>query len=405
MTGYTTRTSCRSCGSPQIRPILSLGETPLANAIVSVEELGQADPRFPLDLAFCEACSLVQITEDVSAEKLFRQYVYFSSFSDTVVENARTIARRLVEARHLDSGSLVIELASNDGYLLQHYQGAGVPVLGIEPALNIAEVARARGIETVAEFFTVSLAAGLPQADVVHANNVLAHVPDLNGFVAGIATVLKPDGVAVIEAPYVRDLMQRLEFDTVYHEHLCYFSATALDGLFRRHGLAIVDVEQLPIHGGSLRVFAARGETGPAARALMDEERAIGLNRREAWAEFAGRVRDLAAALRRQLSALKAGGARIAAYGAAAKGTTLLAFVGLGSETIDFVADRSTVKQGFYTPGTHLPIVSPDELVRRMPDYVLLLAWNFAEEIMAQQSAYRQRGGHFIVPLPEVRIV
>jgi SAM-dependent methyltransferase len=405
MTFFTIRTTCRSCGSDRLDSILSLGETPLANALVS--DPNAPDERVPLDVVFCRDCALVQITEDVPPEVLFRDYVYFSSFSDTVLDNARAIAERLVAQRGLHAESLVMEIASNDGYLLQHYRDRGIPVLGVEPARNIAEAARRTGIETIDEFFTADLAATMPKrADVVHANNVLAHVDDLNGFVEGIAIVLKDDGVASIEAPYVRDLIERLEFDTIYHEHLCYFSVTSLDALFERHALTIGEVERIPIHGGSLRVFAGRGmRRGESVLRLLDEERAWGAAVPTTYRRFGDRVGALCGELRRMLGELKSAGKRIAAYGASAKGTTLLSFAGIGAETLDFVADRSTVKQGRLTPGTRLPIVGPEELLARMPDYVLLLAWNFADEIMRQQEEYRRRGGRFIIPLPEVAIV
>jgi SAM-dependent methyltransferase len=404
-TTFTTRTTCRSCGSGALEPMLSLGETPLANALVT--DVNEVDERVPLDVVFCRACTLVQITEDVAPEVLFRDYVYFSSFSDTAVENARGIAERLIAERDLDDESLVMELASNDGYLLQHYRERGVPVLGIEPARNIAEVARRKGIATIAEFFARELAETLAgRADVVHANNVLAHVADMNGFVAGIATVLKEGGVASIEVPYVREMIELLEFDTIYHEHLCYFSLTALDTLFARHGLTIGAVEQIPIHGGSLRFFAGRGmPRAQSVTQLLDEEREWGVATSDAYLRFGDRVRTLCEELRQTLASLKNEGKSIAAYGASAKGTTLLSFSGIGGETLDFVADRSTVKQGKRTPGTHLEIVAPEELLTRMPDYLLLLTWNFADEIMRQQEEYRRRGGRFIIPLPEVAIV
>jgi SAM-dependent methyltransferase len=401
MTTCTIRTTCRSCGGTRLDPILSLGQTPLANALLADRDAPEV--RLPLDLVACLDCTLVQITEDVPPEVLFRDYVYFSSFADTAVDDARALAERLIAERRLDGRSLVMEIASNDGYLLQHYLARGVPVLGIEPARNIAEAARAKGIDTIDEFFTRDFAAQLAaRADVLHANNVLAHVADLNGFVDGIRIALKDGGIASIEVPYVRDLFERLEFDTIYHEHLCYFSMTALDALFTRHGLVVGDVERIPIHGGSLRLFAGRDlPRGQSVERLLDEERAApGEVHR-----FGERVRALREELRQTLASLKRDGKRIAAYGASAKGTTLLTFTGIGAETLDFVADRSSAKQGKFTPGTHLPVVPPEELAARRPDYVLLLAWNFADEIMRQQAEYRAGGGRFIIPLPEVKIV
>lgn len=394
--------------------MLSLGCTPLANALLTDEELRRPEPRFPLDVAFCPACSLVQITATVPPERLFRDYAYFSSYSDTMLRSVGALSGRLVRDRGLGGDSLVVEVASNDGYLLQFYRRAGVPVLGIEPARNIARVAEERGIPTVAEFFGRDLAAELAgtgrQADVIHANNVLAHVPDLNGVVAGFRELLKPDGVAIVEVPYVRDLLEHVEFDTIYHEHLCYFSLTALDRLFARQGLRIVDVERLPIHGGSLRVFGVAADAAsaatPSARVaeLLQEEAAWGVLDEATYRDFERRVTRLRAELVTLLGRLKSERKRIAAYGASAKGSTLLNYCGVGSETLDFVVDRSPVKQGRYTPGTHLQIFSPDKLLEEMPDYALLLTWNFADEILAQQAEYQRRGGRFIIPVPEVKV-
>ena len=404
---------CRSCAHGDLRPILSLGRTPLANALLTAEQLREPEATFPLDLVFCPACALVQITETVPPEVLFREYAYLSSFSDTVVQNAEGIVRRLIGLEGLGSESLAVEIASNDGYLLQHYHHKGIPVLGIEPAANIARVARdERGIPTVCEFFGAELAAELVAggraADVVHGNNVLAHVADLNGVVRGIATVLKPRGVAVIEVPYVKDLIDHCEFDTIYHEHLCYFSLTALDRLFRRHRLVIRDVERIPIHGGTLRIFASRAEwaiPGEAVKSLLAEEAAWGVDREEFYRGFGAKVERLRASLLELLGGLKAQGRRIAAYGASAKGSTLLNFFGIGADTLEFVVDRSTVKQGRYTPGTHLPILAPERVLELRPDYLLLLTWNFADEILAQQQAFRDQGGRFIIPIPECRVV
>ena len=404
---------CRSCGQADLRPILSLGRTPLANALLTAEQLREPEATFPLDLVFCPACALVQITETVPPEVLFREYAYLSSFSDTVVQNAEGIVRRLIDLEKLGSDSLAVEIASNDGYLLQHYHHKGIPVLGIEPAANIARVAREeRGIATVCEFFGAQLAAELVAggraADVVHGNNVLAHVADLNGVVRGIATILKPRGVAVIEVPYVKDLIDHCEFDTIYHEHLCYFSLTALDRLFRRHGLVIRDVERISIHGGTLRIFASRADwatPSDAVKALLAEEAAWGVDREDFYRGFGAKVERLRAALLELLGGLKAEGRRIAAYGASAKGSTLLNFFGIGADTLEFVVDRSTVKQGRYTPGTHLPILAPEKVLELRPDYLLLLTWNFADEILTQQQAFRDQGGRFIIPIPECRVV
>ena len=403
-------TACRSCGSSGLATVLSLGETPLANALLREEELRQDEPRYPLDLAFCPTCSLVQITETVPPEILFRDYLYFSSFSDTMLRHAEELTARLVRERELGAGSLAVEVASNDGYLLQYYQRAGVPVLGIEPARNIAKVAVERGIPTVAEFFGLDLARQLVaegrRADVIHANNVLAHVADLNGFVAGMAMLLKDTGAAVIEVPYLGEMVPRLEFDTIYHEHLCYFSLTALTRLFARHGLAVTDVEQIPLHGGSLLFTAtpAAARHAPSARveALLARESKDGIPRLAYYEELAPRVVRWRESFRAFLGDLKAKGQRLAAYGAAAKGSTLLNYAGVGTELLDFVVDRSTVKQGRYMPGVHLHIRPPAALLEARPDAVVLLTWNFKDEILAQQAEYRRGGGRFIVPVPRV---
>ena len=410
-------TRCRSCGAVDLRPVLSLGRTPLANALRTAEQLEEPEQTYPLEVVFCPRCALVQITETVPPEVLFSEYFYLSSFSDTVVQNAEALARRLIGSQALGPESLVLEIASNDGYLLQHYHHKGIPVIGIEPAANIACVAREeRGIPTLCEFFGERLAAELrgsgKLADVIHGNNVLAHAADLNGVVRGISLVLKPRGVAVIEVPYVKDLIDHCEFDTIYHEHLCYFSLTALWRLFARHGLEIRDVERIPIHGGSLRIFVTGADgsaeleapAGAVAR-LLDEEAAWSGDSEAFYRGFGSMVERLREDLLRLLAGLKAQGKRIAAYGASAKGSTLLNYFGIGRETLDFVVDRSTVKQGRYTPGTRLPIHAPERLLEEMPEYVLLLTWNFADEILAQQEAYRRRGGRFIIPIPECRVV
>lgn len=404
--------ACRGCNSSELEPILSLGRTPLANRLLTAEQLDQPEPTFPLELVFCQNCTLVQITETVPPEELFSEYAYFSSYSDTMVQHARKLVEEIVPTRQLDSNSLAVEIASNDGYLLQFYKQLGVPVLGIEPARNIAQVAEQRGVRTLCEFFGLSVAEKLAgrgeKADVIHGHNVLAHVPDLNGFVAGIQKMLKPTGRAVLEVPYVKDLVDHVEFDTIYHEHLCYFSLTALDQLFQRHGLRIVDVARVPIHGGTLRITAGHAENcnrpAEAVTSLLAEERDWGVKDKNFYLGLRHTVQRLRTELVELLKRLKSDGKRIAAYGASAKGSTLLNYFGLANETLEYVVDRSSVKQGRYTPGTHLLVHSPEKLIEDRPDYVLLLTWNFAEEILQQQSAFRENGGKFIVPIPELRV-
>lgn len=403
---------CRSCGSTHGRLILDLGVQPLANNLPTAAARDAPEPRFPLRLALCEACWLLQITDIVPPAILFSEYVYFSSFSDALLRHSAEAAAQHRQEFNLGPKSFVVEIASNDGYLLQNFVVAGIPCLGIEPAQNIAEVARRKGIDTLSRFFgqvlADELAAAGRVADLILANNVFAHVPDTNDFVAGLARLLKPDGRFALEFPYACDLIEHVEFDTIYHEHVFYFTLTAVEPLLARHGLEIIDVRRLNIHGGSLRLYAARNgahRVAPSVDQLRREERTKGVASPKYYEAFADRVRRIRDDLRRLLQSLKAAGKSIAAYGASAKGSTLLNYYGLGAETLDFVADRSTAKQGRLTPGTRLPIVPAGELEARQPDYALLLTWNFADEILRQQQSYRNAGGKFIVPIPEVRVV
>jgi SAM-dependent methyltransferase len=406
MNPLTQVTACRSCCTASLTQVLSLGRTPLANSLLPPE--GGESPTYPLDLVRCTTCGLVQLAQIVKPDVLFSDYVYFSSNSETMLRHAEAMAEQLVRQESLGDDSLVVELASNDGYLLQYFKQRGIQVLGIEPAANIARVAEAeKGIATLAEFFGRGVARDLAthgkSADVIIGNNVLAHVPDLNDFIAGVAALLKSNGVAVFEVPYVRDMLEQVEFDTIYHEHQCYFSLTALKYAFSRHDLDVVDVERLSIHGGSLRVsLAHRGRRLVTSRVteLESEEDAWRVLEDLPYERFSRHVMDVKRDLLGMLDHVKADGAQVAAYGAAAKGVTLSSYCGIGKQYLDYIVDRSPYKQGNRFPVDGLPILAPAALLERRPDYALLFTWNFADEILRQQAEYTASGGRFIVPVP-----
>ena len=405
---------CRACGAQLTQSFVDLGSTPLANAYLTQERLAEPEPRYPLRAFVCGACWLVQADSFVPPEDIFSHYAYFSSYSDSWVEHARRFTVIARERFGLDTDSQVIEVASNDGYLLRHFITAGVPVLGIEPAANVAEAARRIGVPTESRFFNQATAHDLVArglaADLIVANNVIAHVPDINDFVAGLVTALQPDGVISIEFPHLLRLIEGVQFDTIYHEHFYYLSLLAVENVFAAHGLAVFDVEALPTHGGSLRVFACRvtspaQQTGAGVSAVRAEERAAGLDRLEGYALFQQRIAPIRFGLLRFLDQAAEDGKSVAAYGAAAKGNTLLNFCGVGADRISYVVDRNPAKQGHYLPGSHVPILPPEHVAHHRPDYLLILPWNIREEVMAGMEAIRQWGGRFVIAVPELIVL
>jgi SAM-dependent methyltransferase len=402
---------CRSCDSERLTEILDLGVTPLADRLLTDVTLREQEPQCPLTVVFCEDCSLVQIRETVDPMVLFgSDYPYYSSVSPSLMSHFRASAEDVAERRGLDCSSMVVDIASNDGYQLKNYVARGIPVLGIDPAKGPANRAIEQGVDTRIEFFTKAYAEELRaegiSADVIHANNVLAHVADTNGFVEGIGILLSDNGEVIIECPYLGDLIQHREFDTIYHQHLCYFSLAALDALFRRHNLYINRVIRTPIHGGSLRLFIERVEQrGRSVIELIAAEKREGMTNAKYFKEFADQVQELRFALRRLLDKLIDDGQRIVGYGAAAKACTLMSFVGIGDNYLDYIVDQNTFKQGRYMTGNHLSIKPVERIIEDMPDYVLILPWNFADEIIQQQSEYAEHGGRFIVPIPTPQII
>lgn len=399
--------ACRGCTTTLPPPFLDLGSTPLANAYVRPESADLEESVYPLALAYCGTCHLVQLTETVPPESLFSDYLYFSSYSDTFVAHARAMADQLASRFHLTTGSRVLEVASNDGYLLQFFLERGINVLGIEPARNVAATAIRRGIPTWNDFFGLEIVPRIRSdfgaVDLIVGNNVLAHVPKVSDFLTAVRQCLSDDGTAVFEFPYLGALLANTEFDTIYHEHVFYYSLSAVDDLARRSGLSLYDVSSHTVHGGSLRVFlrpANGSAVTDATRDWLAEERRTGLLDGARYRTFNEQVRALQSELLAHLHRIKAGGARLAAYGAPAKGNTLLNACGIGRELLDFTVDRNPHKQGLLLPGSRLPIMDPSELLRRRPDVTLILPWNIAGEIVAQQHEYLRAGGRFMVPIP-----
>jgi hypothetical protein len=405
---------CRFCGTPLRHTVVDLGVTPLCESFLIADQLNQMEPFYPLHVYVCEQCFLVQLEEYVSPEHIFTEYAYFSSYADTWLEHCKRYADMMVERFHLTHQSQVVEVGSNDGYALQYFIEKNIPSLGIEPAINVADVAIQKGVPTRTEFFGTESAQRLVregmQADLLYGNNVMAQVPDLNDFVAGLKILLKPDGVMTIEFPHLMQLVAGNQFDTIYHEHFSYFSFITVEKIFSAHGLNLFDVEELPTHGGSLRIYACHNNDTSkpvSARALVlkQREQQAGLTELTYYAAFDEQVKETKRKLLEFLIEAKRAGKSVAGYGAPGKGNTLLNYCGIRTDFLDYTVDRNPYKQGKYLPGTHIPIYHPDKIAETRPDYVLILPWNFKDEIIHQLAFIRTWGGQFVVPIPEVSVI
>lgn len=405
--------TCRFCETPLQHSFLDLGVSPLSNSYLRPEQLQQMEPFYPLHAYVCEACYLVQLPVFESPENIFSDYAYFSSYSESWLKHAKTYTDRMIERFGFSSHSQVIEIASNDGYLLQYFKEGGIPVLGIEPAENVAKAAQDKGIPTISKFFGTQTAGELvtegKYADLLLGNNVLAHVPDINDFVKGLKIILKPNGVITIEFPHLMRLMDENQFDTIYHEHFSYFSLITVDKIFASHGLTLFDVDELSTHGGSLRIYArhtddASKQVGKKISDLKNSEEVLGFTHLEHYFSFSEKVKETKRKILTFLIEAKRNGKTVAGYGAPAKGNTLLNYCGIRTDFIEYTVDRSPHKQGYYLPGTHIPILHPDKIKETKPDYLVILPWNLKEEIMEQMSYIREWGGKFVVFIPEVRV-
>ena len=410
-----TAGACRLCGAGLEHTFCDLGMSPLSNAFLSASQLGETEPFYPLHAYVCGSCFLVQLRQFESPQQIFSdEYAYFSSYSDTWLEHARAYTEQMVSRFKLGPASLVVEIASNDGYLLQYFKRGNVPVLGIEPAANCARAAQKAGIPTLVKFFGAELAAELKaqgkSADLLLGNNVLAHVPALNDFVRGLKVLLKPQGVITMEFPHLLNLMRENQFDTIYHEHFSYFSFFTVEQVFARQGLKLFDVEKLPTHGGSLRIYGAHAEdrtkaTSARVAQLLDEEARFGIADLRSYGNFAEQAKRTRRKLLEFLVDAKAAGKTIVGYGAPAKGNTLLNYCGVHSGLVGYTVDRSPHKQGKFLPGTHIPIFDPERIRQTRPDYILILPWNIKEEVMAQMAHVRDWGAKFVIPIPEARVL
>lgn len=405
---------CRFCGSILNQVFLDLGETPLANSFLSKFDLQKNEPFFPLQVYVCNQCYLVQLKQFKTPKEIFSKYAYFSSYSSLWLKHAEKYVEMITKRFHYNSNSLVIELASNDGYLLQYFKKKQIPVLGIEPAENVAEEAKNRGIPTIINFFSEDLAIKLKnegrQADLIVANNVLAHVPELNKFVKGIKILLKDNGIATIEFPHLLNLIEKNQFDTIYHEHFSYFSLFTAMKVFFHHNLQIFDVDEIPTHGGSLRLYVKHTTNNylkitSNVKVILDKERKYGLNDINTYKNFSKRVIQVKEKLCEFLLEAKKSGKKVVGYGAPAKGNTLLNFCNINVDLLSYTVDKNIHKQELYLPGTHIPIKHPEEIKKTMPDYLLILPWNLQDEIMSEMSFIRKWGGKFVIPIPEVKVI